>query len=741
LFATALAHACTDGWLRAGQGSPRRQRGRERRCQRSRRRRGIGPPPLARGRGVRLYHRRWSGAAAVIDTRRSRAQRRARSVLETSLPTEPVTTPNASPVETARPRPSRRGANRWSVAARCLLGLVVVLAACLGWDSFDAWQVRLQDTGLRLDASARRFEHYWALHDAAVEAALALRWELSSAAGVPAQRDPASAAGRFESTSAALLADLDRPGEPLPTQGAAYAEAVHRLSATLNGLGVVVSAHGADAGAVTADPADRSMASAQATPAAFPARASSDAGTGDGRLALARSQTQQMLDALALVAREARERQSMPAAFLDELAAARRQVLGAFSLVVALLALALGFTAQWVFVARRERAMHARAEQLAAVAEAEGSRAEAVARDNARFLGMLSHELLTPLQSIWSTIDVIESRGRVEAHDPAFARLRESTRSLRGRISDLVDFAKISSGRLETRIRGFQLDKLVDTALRDVEEALAARNLDVHWEAGPELSQRLYADPARLRQIVDNLLSNAIKYTERGGITINAELEQDVSLLRLEIADTGVGIPPDEVARLFEPFYRAPSTAAMAEGSGLGLAVVRSLVDLMGGSIHVDSRVGQGTSVVVELPVAKGKDGAVDAPQRIDLRLPVLVVDDSRDARRAISDVIRALGIDVYEAESGHAGLAEAARRTYQAIVLDMQMPDLSGYEVALALRKPDSRQRDSFLILVSAYNDLDDASTEGVFDARLDKPVSRRDLMSALARAAQRLG
>jgi len=179
----------------------------------------------------------------------------------------------------------------------------------------------------------------------------------------------------------------------------------------------------------------------------------------------------------------------------------------------------------------------------------------------------------------------------------------------------------------------------------------------------------------------------------------------------------------------------------MAEGSGLGLAVVRSLVDLMGGSIHVDSRVGQGTSVVVELPVAKGKDGAIDAPQRIDLRLPVLVVDDSRDARRAISDVIRALGIDVYEAESGHAGLAEAARRTYQAIVLDMQMPDLSGYEVALALRKPDSRQRDSFLILVSAYNDLDDASTEGVFDARLDKPVSRRDLMSALARAAQRLG
>ena len=152
-----------------------------------------------------------------------------------------------------------------------------------------------------------------------------------------------------------------------------------------------------------------------------------------------------------------------------------------------------------------------------------------MARDKARFLGMLSHELLTPLQSIWSTMDVIESRGRVDAADPAFTRLKEATRSLRGRISDLVDFAKMSSGRLETRIRGFQLDKLIDTALRDVEEALAARNLDVHWEAGPELGQRIYSDPARLRQVIDNLLTNAIKYTERGGISIAAALRRDAA--------------------------------------------------------------------------------------------------------------------------------------------------------------------------------------------------------------------
>ena len=416
----------------------------------------------------------------------------------------------------------------------------------------------------------------------------------------------------------------------------------------------------------------------------------------------------------------------------------RRRVLLAFSLIVALLALVVALAAQWVLVARRERGFRRRAEQLAQLAEAERARAEGVARDKARFLGMLSHELLTPLQSIWSTMDVIESRGRVEASDPAFTRLKESTRSLRGRISDLVDFAKMSSGRLETRIRGFQLDKLIDTALRDVEEALAARNLDVHWEAGPELARRVYSDPARLRQVIDNLLTNAIKYTERGGITLNAGLHPDRGVLSIEISDTGVGIDPDEMPRLFEPFYRSPQTAGMAEGSGLGLAVVRSLIDLMGGTLRVDSRLGQGTAVTVEVPITEGGEGPADAPLPIATRLPVLVVDDSRDARRAIADVIRALGVEVVEAADATTALAAAAERDFQAIFLDMQMPDLTGDEVARRLRRPGDRQQKTFLVLISAYNDLDDATVEGVFDARIDKPASRHELMAALGRASQ---
>jgi signal transduction histidine kinase len=278
-------------------------------------------------------------------------------------------------------------------------------------------------------------------------------------------------------------------------------------------------------------------------------------------------------------------------------------------------AILLGVVAvQWVILTRRERAMRQRAERLVALLEAERRRAEDGARDKARLLGMLSHELLTPLHALWSTMDVIESQGRVEARDPAFARLRESTRSLRARIGDLVDFARMSSGSMEKRIRGFQLDKLVDAALRDLAEPLAARNLDVHWEAGADLAQRLYADPSRLRQVLDNLLSNAVKYTERGGISIHARLAAASTRLRIEVSDTGVGIRPEDLGSIWQPFWRSAATAGMAEGSGLGLAVVRNLVDLLGGTIDVQSRAGHGTSVVLEVPVEPAPEEPGESP-------------------------------------------------------------------------------------------------------------------------------
>ncbi|MET0382020.1 MAG: hybrid sensor histidine kinase/response regulator [Burkholderiaceae bacterium] len=594
------------------------------------------------------------------------------------------------------------GAAWWLAVAPWFIGVVAAFGLCLGYFTVDRLQHRLRDATVKFDAAMKRFERLAPLQEATVEAAVALKFDLSGAAGLQDARAAATDFERLRQRAAALRAHLALPGAPMLPQSGVFGDAMQQLGAALAEVG--------------RDDSERTRS-------------------------LARARVQQVLDLMDRLRQEAHQQQSLAAAFLGEADGVRRQARMAFSSIVALIAAVLGFAVQGAVVARRGRTAHGRLERgarhLAEVAEAERARAESAARDKARFLGMLSHELLTPLQSIWSTMDVIESRGRVDAHDAAFIRLRDSTRSLRGRIGDLVDFAKMSSGRLETRIRGFQFDKLVDAALRDVEEALASRNLDVHWEAGAELARRIYSDPARLRQIVDNLLSNAVKYTERGGIAIEARIRGD-GLLRFRISDTGAGIGADEMPRLFEPFYRSPATASMAEGSGLGLAVVRSLVDLMGGTIHVDSKVGHGTSIAVEMPIAEGLPRFDDAPPCVDVRRPVLVVDDSHDARRAIADVIRELGADVDEADGGGSGLARAAQRDYQAIILDLQMPDLNGYDVAQQLRRPGGRHEKTYLILVSAYNDLDDDAIDHLFDARIDKPASRQDLMMALARAAR---
>ena len=385
-----------------------------------------------------------------------------------------------------------------------------------------------------------------------------------------------------------------------------------------------------------------------------------------------------------------------------------------------------------VLLARRER--HARREAVAARREAEaaGEQAQAAGRDKSRFLGMLSHELLTPLQSIISSMDIIESRGRVEAGEPLFLRLRESARSLRARLSDLVDFAKMTAGSLAISPRRFRFDRLVEDVIADHEEAVLRKDLDIHWEPGADLQRPLTTDPRRVRQILDNLVSNAIKYTERGGVTIEAACDVTGTRLDLEVRDTGIGIAPDLLARIFDPFYRVPASAGMADGSGLGLAVVRSLVDLLHGEIRVESTPGTGTRVGVPLPLPP--PGPPDpAPPPTDPRPRVLVVDDAHDVRTAVADVLRAIGYAPAEAGSGGEALRALAERPFAAVLLDLELPDVRGDEIARQLREGHGPNRHARLVLLSAAHDAP-AGLERWFDARADKPVSAEHLRATLA-------
>jgi signal transduction histidine kinase len=369
------------------------------------------------------------------------------------------------------------------------------------------------------------------------------------------------------------------------------------------------------------------------------------------------------------------------------------------------------------------------------------------ARDKSKFLGMLGHELLTPLQSIVSSMELIESRGTVTASDPLFMRLREGARALRARMSDLIDFARMTAGRLEVSPRKFRVDRLVEEVIADHEEAVVRKDLDVHWEPGDDLQQTVVTDPRRVRQILDNLLSNAIKYTERGGVAVEATLDTEARMLRLEVRDTGIGMATEQLERVFDPFYRVASSAQMAEGSGLGLAVVRSLVDLLKGRLEVDSHFGEGTRVVVLLPVdlPGGTAVAPAAPANATatdtaatpLTQAVLIVDDAHDARTGVAGIVRRLGCVPFEAGGGHEALRALNDRSYLAVLLDIDLPDLDGVSVAKQLRAQAGPNRGAWLIMLSASPPEDALSN--LFDQRLDKPVSEHQLNAALQLARVR--
>ena len=403
-------------------------------------------------------------------------------------------------------------------------------------------------------------------------------------------------------------------------------------------------------------------------------------------------------------------------------------------------ALAAGFITHWVGVARGERAIRAAADALRDEAQAAQREAVKASQDKAKFLGMLSHELLTPLQTILSTLGLIESRGGVQVSEPTFIRLNESVRVLRGRMSDLVDFAKLSVGQLELRVRGFTPVRLLTMLIDDYTEALLEKNLDLHWDPSDELSKRVYSDPTRIRQILENILSNAIKYTDRGGITLHASLVEG-PLFRVEISDSGTGISDEQLPHIFDPFYRVKDSAHMAVGSGLGLAVVRSLVDMLQGRIEVHSELGRGSSFVVEIPISLQPVGERRPPDSIRQALaPVLVVDDDAAIRHSMADAIRAMGYEAVEVSNGRTALQEAQSRKFSAIFCDFQLPDVLGIDVVETIRNGQGPNVGTYCVRMSAFHEPDDRSAF-LFNARIDKPLDWRQVKEVLRVAQQSAG
>jgi PAS domain S-box-containing protein len=358
-------------------------------------------------------------------------------------------------------------------------------------------------------------------------------------------------------------------------------------------------------------------------------------------------------------------------------------------------------------------------------------------RRKSDFIGVLSHELRNPLSAIRSALHVLY-QGEAPEREAARGIIDRQIRHLVHLVDDLLDITRISQNKVQLKRQHVDLVRVVHDAVEDNRAQLAKRGvgLELRLVPGP-----LHADvdPVRIAQVVGNLLSNAGKFTPRGGST-TVSLEPREGAALLTVADTGSGIDAAAMPRLFQPFVQAERTLNRAGGGlGLGLALVRALVELHGGEVTAHSPgSGQGATFVVRLPlaaagVAGSRAGVAEGGAR---RRRVLVIDDDEDLTDALRLALRSHGHDVAVASDGAQGL-EAARAFKPDLVLcDIRMPGMDGYAVARAFRA-DPALRDVLLVAHTGYAQAvdRDKAREAGFDEHLAKPADMAQIRALLAR------
>jgi signal transduction histidine kinase/DNA-binding response OmpR family regulator/HAMP domain-containing protein len=342
------------------------------------------------------------------------------------------------------------------------------------------------------------------------------------------------------------------------------------------------------------------------------------------------------------------------------------------------------------------------------------------------FVATASHELRSPLTSIKGFVELMAASDLQDRHREFIEIILLSTNRLVDLVNDLLDVARVEAGQLEIQRRPIA----VAEAVREVATLMAPRFEEKDQHLAVEIAPALpvaHADPARVRQIVTNLLTNAHLYTPEGGrVTVSVGAAGDDVLL--SVADTGRGMTPEQVGRVFDRFYRAES--AGPGGSGLGLSIVKSLVELHEGSIQVSSRVDQGTTVTVRLPRAPAAEDLVEPRQAIRGRC-VLIVEDEPEIASLIAEQLRPYEVDVVVVHDGEAAIAELRRRPYDAVTLDILLGGIDGFEVLRTIRE-DPRLRRTPVIVVSVMAGQETLAAEW----SVTKPIDAQELTDAIGSA-----
>ncbi len=367
--------------------------------------------------------------------------------------------------------------------------------------------------------------------------------------------------------------------------------------------------------------------------------------------------------------------------------------------------------------------------------------AERASQAKTRFLANMSHEIRTPMNAVLGMLRLLQ-KTPLDARQRDYAVKSEgAARGLLGLLNDILDFSKIEAGRLSLDPHPTRLDEL----LRDLSVILAAnvdkRDLELLFDVDPRLPPVIMADALRLQQVLVNLAGNAVKFTPSGEVVLGIrQLSQTGQGVVLEffVRDTGIGIAPEQLSRIFSGFSQAEaSTARRFGGTGLGLAISRRLVRLMGGDIHVESRPGEGSRFSFTLSFPLPEDEPLPPPGPA---LRALVIDDHAEARRVLADLAQSLGWQVTVAASGDEALQRAAAEPVDVVLLDWVMPGMDGWQTTVHLRQ---RLGCEPLILMVTSHDRErlaqrSASEQALLDGFLVKPVTACLLSQAVTAAQQ---
>ncbi|HEY0199222.1 MAG TPA: ATP-binding protein [Rhodanobacter sp.] len=369
------------------------------------------------------------------------------------------------------------------------------------------------------------------------------------------------------------------------------------------------------------------------------------------------------------------------------------------------------------------------------LAEQQRQMAEAASAAKTQFLATLSHEIRTPMTGVMGMAELLLSTSLSAQQYEYTQTMQRSGEMLLKLLNDALDLARIEAGRLELEPAPFDPRQLLEDVAQ-LEQGLAhAKGLRFVLELADDLPGQLIGDALRIKQVLLNLANNALKFTEHGGVTLRAQRSADGLLL--SVSDTGPGIPEASQARLFQRFEQEEGPQRRA-GSGLGLAICRELVDMMGGSIELESRLAHGSTFRVRLPLAEPEQPQpLPAAAGSDYRVyRLLLVEDDMIVAAVISGLLERQGHVVAHVGNGLAALAELAHAAFDVVLLDLDLPGVDGFQIARLIRQREPTGQRMPIVAVTARSGSEDemAARAAGMDGFLRKPLSGDQLAALLA-------